>query len=217
MLIFLLKLFISLGQCFLFVCEWKRPKSNKHRKSTNLRIEVFFTEREKCDKNKCFLFPMVFLRENRHKYVFLFIVHLSKLGRQHWRGRWSIRVQYTPGIFVIREVTPPLKETKTVLDADVVDSRFQVVDPGSLSGELEFRVPCAVFCNSKPSIPDFWLHKQNFPDFEIRILLYGARRDISGRSRPLHWPEMSPTFSKRGVLVFLLFCSVFCCHPFRRI
>ena len=83
MLIFLLKLFISLGQCFLFVCDWKRPKSNKHRKSTNLRIEVYFTERKKCDNNKSFLFPLVFLRENRHKYVFLFIVHLSKLGCQH--------------------------------------------------------------------------------------------------------------------------------------
>ena len=134
---------------FRRVCDWKRPKSNKHRKSTNLRIEVFFTEREKCDKNKCFLFPMVFLRENRHKYVFLFIVHLSKLGRRHWRGRWSIRLLYTPGIFVILEVTPPLKEIKTVLDSDVVDSGFQVVDPGSLSGELEFRVPCTVFRNSK--------------------------------------------------------------------
>ena len=134
---------------FRRVCDWKRPKSNKHRKSTNLRIEVFFTERKKCDKNKCSLFPLVFLRENRHKYVFLFIVHLSKLGRQHWRGRWSIRLLYTPGIFVILEVTPPLKEIKTVLDSDVVDSGFQVVDPGSLSGELEFRVPCTVFRNSK--------------------------------------------------------------------
>ena len=134
---------------FRRVRDWKRPKSNKHRKSTNLRIEVFFTERKKCDKNKCSLFPLVFLRENRHKYVFLFIVHLSKLGRQHWRGRWSIRLLYTPGIFVILEVTPPLKEIKTVLDSDVVDSGFQVVDPGSLSGELEFRVPCTVFRNSK--------------------------------------------------------------------
>ena len=134
---------------FRRVCDWKRPKSNKHRKSTNLRIEVFFTERKTCDKNKCSLFPLVFLRENRHKYVFLFIVHLSKLGRQHWRGRWSIRLLYTPGIFVILEVTPPLKEIKTVLDSDVVDSGFQVVDPGSLSGELEFRVPCTVFRNSK--------------------------------------------------------------------
>ena len=148
MLIFLLKLFISLGQCFLFVCDWKRPKSNKHTKSTNLRIEVYFTERKKCDKNKCFLFPLVFLRENRHKYVFLFIVHLSKLWRQHWRRHSSIRVLYPRDICHAWSVTP-LKETKTVLDSDVVDSGFQVVDPGSLSGELEFRVPCTVFRNSK--------------------------------------------------------------------
>ena len=148
MLIFLLKLFISLGQCFLFVCDWKRPKSNKHRKSTNLRIEVYFTERKKCDNNKSFLFPLVFLRENRHKYVFLFIVHLSKLGCQHWRGRSSIRVLYPRDICHAWSVTP-LKETKTVLDSDVVDSGFQVVDPGSLLGELEFRVPCTVFRNSK--------------------------------------------------------------------
>ena len=148
MLIFLLKLFISLGQCFLFVCDWKRPKSNKHTKSTNLRIEVYFTERKKCDKNKCFLFPLVFLRENRHKYVFLFIVDLSKLWRQHWRRHSSIRVLYPRDICHTWSVTP-LKETKTVLDSDVVDSGFQVVDPGSLSGELEFRVPCTVFRNSK--------------------------------------------------------------------
>ena len=148
MLIFLLKLFISLGQCFLFVCDWKRPKSNKHTKSTNLRIEVYFTERKKCDKNKCFLFPLVFLRENRHKYVFLFIVDLSKLWRQHWRRDSSIRVLYPRDICHAWSVTP-LKETKTVLDSDVVDSGFQVVDPGSLSGELEFRVPCTVFRNSK--------------------------------------------------------------------
>lgn len=148
MLIFLLKLFISLGQCFLFVCDWKRPKSNKHTKSTNLRIEVYFTERKKCDKNKCFLFPVVFLRENRHKYVFLFIVDLSKLWRQHWRRDSSIRVLYPRDICHAWSVTP-LKETKTVLDSDVVDSGFQVVDPGSLLGELEFRVPCTVFRNSK--------------------------------------------------------------------
>ena len=186
MFIFLLKLFVRLGQCFFNLCDRKRPKSNKHRKSTNLRIEVYFTERKKCDKNKCFLFPLVFLRENRHKYVFLFIVHLSKLWRQHWRGHCSIRVLYPRDICHAWSVTP-LKETKTVLDSDVVDSGFQVVDPGSLSGELEFRIPCTVFRNSKPSFPDFWFHKQNFPDFEIRILFYGARSDISGRSRPLHW------------------------------
>ena len=133
---------------FRRVCDWKRPKSNKHRKSTNLRIEVYFTERKKCDKNKCFLFPLVFLRENRHKYVFLFIVHLSKLWRQHWRRHSSIRVLYPRDICHAWSVTP-LKETKTVLDSDVVDSGFQVVDPGSLSGELEFRVPCTVFRNSK--------------------------------------------------------------------
>ena len=148
MLIFLLKLFISLGQCFLFVCDWKRPKSNKHTKSTNLRIEVYFRERKKCDKNKCFLFPLVFLRENRHKYVFLFIVDLSKLWRQQWRRHSSIRVLYPRDICHTWSVIP-LKETKTVLDSDVVDSGFQVVDPGSLSGELEFRVPCTVFRNSK--------------------------------------------------------------------
>lgn len=106
-------------------------------------------------------------------------------------------------------MSPPLKETKTVLDSDVVDSGFQVFDPGSLSGELEFRVPCAVFLNSKSSFPGFLPPQAKFPDFEIRILLYGARSDISGRSRPLHWPEMSPAFSKRGVVVLLLFCSVF--------
>ena len=133
---------------FRRVCDWKRPKSNKHRKSTNLRIEVYFTERKKCDKNKCFLFPLVFLRENRHKYVFLFIVHLSKLWRQNWRRHSSIRVLYPRDICHAWSVTP-LKETKTVLDSDVVDSGFQVVDPGSLSGELEFRVPCTVFRNSK--------------------------------------------------------------------
>ena len=133
---------------FRRVCDWKRPKSNKHRKSTNLRIEVYFTERKKCDKNKCFLFPLVFLRENRHKYVFLFIVDLSKLWRQHWRRDSSIRVLYPRDICHAWSVTP-LKETKTVLDSDVVDSGFQVVDPGSLSGELEFRVPCTVFRNSK--------------------------------------------------------------------
>ena len=133
---------------FRRVCDWKRPKSNKHRKSTNLRIEVYFTERKKCDKNKCFLFPLVFLRENRHKYVFLFIVHLSKLWRQHWRRHSSIRVLYPRDICHAWSVTP-LKETKTVWDSDVVDSGFQVVDPGSLSGELEFRVPCTVFRNSK--------------------------------------------------------------------
>ena len=133
---------------FRRVCDWKRPKSNKHRKSTNLRIEVYFTERKKCDKNKCFLFPLVFLRENRHKYVFLFIVDLSKLWRQHWRRHSSIRVLYPRDICHAWSVTP-LKETKTVLDSDVVDSGFQVVDPGFLSGELEFRVPCTVFRNSK--------------------------------------------------------------------
>ena len=133
---------------FRRVCDWKRPKSNKHRKSTNLRIEVYFTERKKCDKNKCFLFPLVFLRENRHKYVFLFIVDLSKLWRQHWRRHSSIRVLYPRDICHAWSVTP-LKETNTVLDSDVVDSGFQVVDPGSLSGELEFRVPCTVFRNSK--------------------------------------------------------------------
>lgn len=133
---------------FRRVRDWKRPKSNKHRKSTNLRIEVYFMERKKCDKNKCFLFPLVFLRENRHKYVFLFIVHLSKLWRQHWRRHSSIRVLYPRDICHAWSVTP-LKETKTVLDSDVVDSGFQVVDPGSLSGELEFRVPCTVFRNSK--------------------------------------------------------------------
>ena len=90
----------------------------------------------------------MFLRENRHKYVFLFIVHLSKLWRQHWRGHCSIRVLYPRDICHAWSVTP-LKETKTVLDSDVVDSGFQVVDPGSLSGELEFRVPCTVFRNSK--------------------------------------------------------------------
>ena len=133
---------------FRRVRDWKRPKSNKHRKSTNLRIEVYFTKRKKCDKNNCFLFPLVFLRENRHKYVFLFIVHLSKLWRQHWRRHSSIRVLYPRDICHAWRVTP-LKETKTVLDSDVVDSGFQVVDPGSLSGELEFRVPCTVFRNSK--------------------------------------------------------------------
>ena len=133
---------------FRRVRDWKRPKSNKHRKSTNLRIEVYFMERKKCDKNKCFLFPLVFLRENRHKYVFLFIVHLSKLWRPHWRRHSSIRVLYPRDICHAWSVTP-LKETKTVLDSDVVDSGFQVVDPGSLSGELEFRVPCTVFRNSK--------------------------------------------------------------------
>ena len=133
---------------FRRVCDWKRPKSNKHRKSTNLRIEVYFMERKKCDKNKCFLFPLVFLRENRRKYVFLFIVHLSKPWRQHWRRHSSIRVLYPRDVCHAWSVTP-LKETKTVLDSDVVDSGFQVVDPGSLSGELEFRVPCTVFRNSK--------------------------------------------------------------------
>lgn len=82
MLIFLLKLFISLGQCFLSLCDRKRPKSNKHWESTNLRIEVYFTERKKGIKQK-FLVSIGVLRENRHKHVFLFIVHLSKLGRQH--------------------------------------------------------------------------------------------------------------------------------------
>lgn len=121
---------------------------------------------------------------------------------------WSVRVLYPRDICDTWSVTL-LKETKTVLDSDVVDSGFQVVDPDSLSGELEFRIPCAVFRNSRPNIPDFWLHKQNFPDFEIRIFLHGVRSDISGRSRPLHWPQMSPTFSKRGVVVLMLFCSIF--------
>lgn len=98
----------------------------------------------------------------------------------------------------------PLVHSRTVTQGylSFVDSGFQVVDPGSLSGEFDFRIPFAVFRNPKPSIPDFWLHKQNFPDFEIRILLYGARSDISGRSRPLHWPEMSPTFFKKGCCCF---------------
>ena len=154
MFIFLLKLFIRLGQCFFNLCDRKRPKSNKHRKSTNLRIEVYFTERKKCDKNKCFLFPLVFLRENRHKYVFLFIVHLSKLGRQHWRGRWSIRVLYP------RDICHTWSDTTIKRNQDSLGfwrRGFQI--PGSWSGLFVrgtwIRVPCAVFCNSKPSIPDF--------------------------------------------------------------
>ena len=185
MLIFLLKLFISLGQCFLFVCDWKRPKSNKHTKSTNLRIEVYFTERKKCDKNKCFLFPVVFLRENRHKYVFLFIVDLSKLWRQHWRRDSSIRVLYPRDICHAWSVTP-IKRNQDSLGFWRCGFRI----PGSWSGFFVGGtwIPGSLHCIPQfKSIPDFRFHKQNFPDFEIRILLYGARSDISGRSRPLHW------------------------------
>ena len=149
MLIFLLKLFISLGQCFLFVVYATGSDRNQINTGNQQIFEWKFTLRkeENVIKTNVSCFHWCFKR-NRHKYVFLFIVHLSKLWRQHWRRHSSIRVLYPRDICHAWSVTP-LKETKTVLDSDVVDSGFQVVDPGSLSGELEFRVPCTVFRNSK--------------------------------------------------------------------